>query len=329
MSVGLHANMYHLPLQPCHLLAMSVIRVAAIKTGTTLLTHKCNWRVIILHTDIITPNHHSVNCDVYTLYNGDCLEIMPLLPEQSCDAIICDPPYGQTACAWDSVIPFAPMWECIKRLIKPRGAVVLFGSEPFSSLLRTSNLDWYKYDWVWEKSNATGHLDCNRKPMKKHESISVFANSLPNYYPQITNKSAANIRPATRGNVTSVYGAFNDTAARSLPADKTYPHTVLRFNSVNSLQRVHDTQKPVDLLAYLVETYTQAGDTVLDFTMGSGSTGVACMETGRNFIGIEMDANYFAAAGKRIDTALRLATGQPKLGKPTDYADMPMFAMGD
>ncbi len=265
--------------------------------------------------------------NMYQLYHGDCLEIMPTLPAQSVDAIICDPPYGTTACAWDSVIPFAPMWECIRHVIKPRGAVVLFGSEPFSSVLRCSNLDWYKYDWGWEKSNATGHLDCNRKPMKKHESISVFADKGPDYYPQITDRPAENVRPDSGGNGTTVYGAFKKAGGlRTIPINKTYPQTVLHFNSVNALHRLHDTQKPVDLLAYLVQTYTNPGDTVLDFTCGSGSTGVACAETGRNFIGIELDTDYFAIASDRIESAYRKAQGLPRQGKVADYADMPLFA---
>lgn len=264
----------------------------------------------------------------YQLHHGDCLEIMPTLPAQSVDAIICDPPYGTTACAWDSVIPFAPMWECIRHVIKPRGAVVLFGSEPFSSLLRCSNLDWYKYDWVWRKSTGAGHLNAKNAPIKMHENISVFSNgttancstqNMP-YYPQ-------GLKPCTRvrnqSRINEVIGHRPSRAGNYLQDFQNYPTTVLEYAS--DVDAFHPTQKPVLLLSYLIRTYTNPGDTVLDFTCGSGSTGVACAETGRNFIGIELDEAYFKIASDRIESAYRKAQGLPRQGKPTDFADMPLF----
>ena len=240
----------------------------------------------------------------YLLHQGDCLDILPTLEAGSIDAVIADIPYGTTACSWDSVIPFEPMWAGIKHVIKPRTAVVLFGSQPFTSALVMSNPQDYKHSWIWEKSQPTGHLDCNNKPMKKHEDIAVFAESGPNYYPQFADRPVANIRPDTGGNGTSVYGAFKKAGGlRKIPIDKTYPQTILRINSVNALHRIHDTQKPISLMEYLIKTYTNEGDTVLDFTMGSGTTGVAAMRAGRRFIGIELDPAYYAIAEQRIKNA--------------------------
>jgi len=247
---------------------------------------------------------NAVTGENYTLYHGDCLAVMPALAAQSVDATITDLPYGTTACAWDEIIPFEPMWEQVKRLLKPRGAFVTTSSQPFTSKLVMSNLDWFRYTWVWEKSNATRHLDCHRMPMRRHEDIAVFAQVGPNYYPQIADRPKANIRPDTGGNGTSVYNTFRKAGGlRRIPIDKTYPQTVLRFNSVNSLKRIHDTQKPLPLYEYLIRTYTNPDDVVLDICMGSGTTGVAAMRTGRRFIGIELDAGYFQIAAERIANA--------------------------
>lgn len=265
----------------------------------------------------------------YELYEGDCLEVMKGLDAGSVDAVICDPPYGTTACAWDSVIPFAPMWECIKRAIKPRGAVVLFGSEPFSSLLRCSNLDWYKYDWVWEKNRPTDFVNANNKPLKSHENISIFSDGTTAngslrkmvYAPVGVRKANICNRRGSRGNAAGERPNQKDSYTQT---STDFPRSVLHFDV--ALETVHPTQKPVDLMAYLIKTYTNPGDTVLDFTMGSGSTGAAAIETGRKFIGIELDPHYFAVASERIEAAYRKAQGMPRLGKPTDHADLPLFA---
>lgn len=262
----------------------------------------------------------------YSLYHGDCLEVMATLAAQSVDCICADPPYGTTSCAWDSVIPFVPMWENIKRVIKPRGAVVLFGSQPFTSALVMSNPKWFKYQWVWEKDKTTGFLDSATRPLKAHEDIVVFGDLEPVYSPQ---KSTGH-KPSNRGGKGDKRGKINHGAVawcQTGGSTERYPRTVIGFDVVNNMHNpVHPTQKPVDLLAYLVKTYTNPGDTVLDFTMGSGTTGVACAETGRNFIGIELDPGYFAIAQERVEAAYRKAQGLPRKGKATDTLDLPLFA---
>ena len=212
---------------------------------------------------------------------------------------------GTTACKWDSAIPFEPMWKQLDRIIKPNGAIVLFGSEPFSSALRISNIKNYKYDWVWEKSRATDFVNANNKPMKKHENISVFSlgttanKSLRkmNYFPQGLIESEKKIKRTSRG----FQGERPNQKDEYISKFKNYPTSILEFNSEG--KTVHPTQKPVALLEYLIKTYTLEGETVLDFTMGSGSTGVACLNTNRNFIGIELDEGYFNIAQNRLKEA--------------------------
>jgi site-specific DNA-methyltransferase (adenine-specific) len=236
------------------------------------------------------------------LLHGDCLEILPTLIDKSVDAIITDLPYGTTACSWDVVIPFAPMWEQVKRLCK--GAFVTTASQPFTSVLIMSNLKWFRYEWVWEKDKATGHLDAKRRPMRKHENAVVFSANGHTYNPQITKKPPENIRPISRRAASDNYRKYNETAPRGIPLDMSYPQSVLKVNTTNHGERgLHPTQKPVALYEYLIKTYTNPGDTVLDFCMGSGTTGVACAKTGRNFIGIEKERNYFDIAERRIDEA--------------------------
>jgi len=246
----------------------------------------------------------------YTLHCGDCLDIMPTLEAGSIDAIICDPPYGTTACKWDSVIPFAPMWENIKRLIKPRGAVVLFGSQPFTSALVMSNPKWFKYCWVWEKVRPVGHLVAKIRPMQKTEDVAVFGNGAINYYPVMTKldkpKSEKYRAGGKRG--CSQHMAFAQKQDYVKVTDRKHPANVLHFSSV---QEYHPTQKPVDLMAYLIRTYTNPGETILDFTRGSGTTGAAAIQEGRKFVGIEKDAGYFEIARQRIETQAQ--TVQPAL----------------
>lgn len=256
-----------------------------------------------------------ITSDNYTLYQGDCLDILPTLAAGSIDAVIADIPYGTTACSWDTVIPFAPMWAGIKHGIKQRAAVVLFGSEPFSSMLRLSNLEWYKYDWVWDKHIPRGFNNARFRPMNRHENLSVFGDGGINYYPIMKQRN----KPVTVKN----YGASlsnrittNDGMPRTY--DEINPDTIIRGKWMPNGGKVHPTQKPVALMEYLIKTYTNPGDLVLDFTMGSGTTGVACMKTGRRFIGIELDPGYFQtaherianAAGEYVTTAKERATGQ-------------------
>jgi len=226
------------------------------------------------------------------LLQGDCLQLMKEIPSGSVDAIITDPPYGTTACKWDSVIDFKLMWDQLNRIIKPNGAIVLFGSEPFSSALRMSNIKNYKYDWIWEKQQGSGSLNCNRRPLKKTESIIVFNSKI--YNPQGLIKSGRIKKKAK----TEIYG---DSKLQYLEKNKNYPIELLRFNTDIYSKKVHPTQKPVLLMEYLIHTYTNENETVLDFTMGSGTTMVACQNTNRNGIGIEQDEKYFNIASNRVE----------------------------
>ena len=236
------------------------------------------------------------------LMKGDCLEIMKEIPDGSVDLILTDPPYGTTQCKWDSVIPFEPMWAELKRVIKPNGAIVLFGVEPFSSLLRCSNIKDFKYDWVWEKSKATGFLNSKRQPLRAHEIISVFYSKPPTYAPQMTEGVAYNKGVRKEQTQNDVYGSFDQVEVKS--DGLRFPRSVQYFKTAESEGGFHKTQKPVALLEYLIKTYTNEGETVLDFTMGSGSTGVACLNTNRKFISVEMNEEYFNIAKDRIEKSL-------------------------
>jgi len=238
-----------------------------------------------------------------SLYHGDCLEVMKQIPDKSIDMVMTDPPYGTTACKWDTVIGLDLMWAQLKRIIKPKGAIVLFGSEPFSSYLRISNIKEYKYDWTWQKSQLTGHLNAWRRPMKETEDILVFSQGATGYYPVLADRDPKNIRPRTTRTVrqSSCYGSQRTEYQSKCPRDKKMPRTIVKFNSVQG--NVHPTQKPVALMEYLIKTYTNKFETVLDFTMGSGTTGVACKNLARYFIGIELDAGYYEIARDRIENA--------------------------
>ena len=232
------------------------------------------------------------------LLHGDCLELMKDIPDNSIDMVLTDPPYGTTACKWDTVIPFEPIWKEIKRITKDNGAICLFGSEPFSSFLRISNKKDYRYDWVWEKTKAGQFLNAKRRPLEAHEIISVFYSKLPNYNPQMEKGQPYKKSAKTNGDG-NCYGKFNRIGSVSINNGKRYPRTVIKFSNPNN-KSMHATQKPVALLEYLIKTYTQEFETVLDFTMGSGSTGVACKNLNREFIGIEKEENYFNIARERI-----------------------------
>lgn len=239
----------------------------------------------------------------YKLYQGDCLEIMKEIPDKSVDMILCDLPYGTTACPWDIVIPLEPLWKHYKRLIKPKGAIVLFGSEPFSSHLRMSNLEMYKYDWIWDKVRPSGFQIAKYRPMQRHEKILVFAagGGAHNYYP-IMEPRPKPIKGRAVSSSDSSPLTYNDGEVRVY--DEKYPQSILRF--VKDSQPVHPTQKPVALCEYLIRTYTQEGETVLDNAMGSGTTGVACLKTKRKFIGIELEEKYFKIAKERIEAQAQL-----------------------
>ena len=240
------------------------------------------------------------------LYHGDCLDVMRDIPDGSVDSIICDLPYGVTSCKWDSVIPFEPMWIHLKRIIKPRGAIVLFGSQPFTSALVMSNVGMFKYQWVWEKERGTGFARVAYQPMRVIEDICVFSLSTPNYYPMLKNldrpyKHALPIHKSNSDRVSS-----KNLTGEGSRIYKTYTHShpvnLLRF--ARDSKKIHPTQKPVALLEYLIRTYTNADETVLDFTFGSCSAGVAALNTKRRFIGIERDAAYYALGVQRVQTAI-------------------------
>jgi DNA modification methylase len=245
------------------------------------------------------------------LYQGDCLDRMREIQNGSVDMILADPPYGTTACKWDSVIPLEPMWAQLKRLIKPNGAIVLHGSQPFTSALIMSNIKMFKYCWIWEKSQAVGHLNAWRQPLRCHEEITVFYYTQVTYNPEIIDKDPKNIRPlSTRTKKSDCYGNHK-LDVHKCPPNKSMPKSILRFE--NAQKTLHPTQKPVALAEYLIKTYTEKGETVLDFTMGSGTTGVAAMNTGRKFIGIELDKDYFKIAENRILAAFNQAIFQNEI----------------
>jgi site-specific DNA-methyltransferase (adenine-specific) len=226
----------------------------------------------------------------FRLINGECLEEMAKLEVGSIDMILTDPPYGTTQCKWDSIIPLEPMWEQLKRATVPKGAMVLFGSEPFSSIMRCSNLGNYRYDWVWQK-RPVNFLNAKKQPLRKTERISVFGGGT--YHPQgLIYKPRVN----KRSNSTETNGLHGK---ENIAEYTNYPTDVLEFIGERGL---HPTQKPVALMEYLIKTYTDEGETVLDFTMGSGTTGVACLNLNRNFVGIELDEKYFRIAADRIGT---------------------------
>lgn len=237
----------------------------------------------------------------YKLINGDCIKEMQKLIDKDIkvDLILTDLPYGTTSCKWDNIIPFEPMWDCIDKLSKEKTPTVLFGQEPFSSHLRLSNLKNYRYDWYWNKTRPTGHLNAKKQPMRKIEEIMVFYKKQCPYYPQgLIAGEFNNNRPAKSRKKKGKH-VYGEEKPIKLSKYTNYPNNVLEYSNSNN-KTIHPTQKPVEMLEYLIRTYTNEGDTVLDFTMGSGSTGVACLQTNRNFIGIELDAEYYEMAKQRI-----------------------------
>ena len=229
------------------------------------------------------------------LMQGDCLEKMKEIPDGSIDMVLTDPPYGTTACKWDSVIPLEPMWEQLKRVIKPNGAIVMTASQPFTTTLIGSNIKMFKYCWVWNKKQGGNPLNAKRQPLRITEDVVVF--NCATYRPQmrtgkLRKKGGINKQPETTGKVDLSFSSYND---------QYYPTTIIEIpNCSNKKDRVRPTQKPVALMEYLIKTYTDEGEKVLDFAMGSGTTGVACKNLGRSFIGIELDEEYFKVAQERI-----------------------------
>ena len=246
----------------------------------------------------------------FELYRGDCLEVMADIPDGSIDLVLCDLPYGTTACGWDSVIPFDSLWLNYRRILKDNGTAVLTASQPFTSALAMSAIDIFKYALVWEKSRATGHVHAKNKPMKKHEDVLVFSKGTTVHAKQSKNRMIYNPQGLIKKETPTIRknGGNSDSVMSARPSHRdylqeytNYPDSILHFDSEG--KTIHPTQKPVALMEYLIRTYSNEGEAVLDNCMGSGTTGVACANTGRNFIGIEREKEYYHIARKRIAEA--------------------------
>lgn len=231
----------------------------------------------------------------YKLYKGDCLEVMQDIPNKSIDMILCDLPYGTTQNKWDCNIDLNKLWKQYNRIIKDNGAIVLFAQTPFDKVLGCSNLKMLRYEWIWDKKLGTGHLNAKKMPMKQHENILIFYKKLPIYNPQMRYGKPYNKTPST---VSSNYGKQIAMGGKS--NGERYPISIVEYSNADRTKRIHPTQKPIDLLEYLIKTYTNEEDLILDNCMGSGSTGIACLNTNRRFIGIELDENYFNIASQRL-----------------------------
>lgn len=234
------------------------------------------------------------------LHLGDCLDILPTLADNSVDMVLVDLPYGTTACKWDSIIPLEKLWEQYNRICKEDSAMVFTAAQPFTTILAASNLENFRYEWIWEKPQGTNPMNAKVMPLKSHENILVFYRKKATYNPQMWYSTPYSGFSSDTSKIGEVYGQAQ-SKHRDNPDGSRYPKTVLRFKQEKGL---HPTQKPVDLMEYLIKTYTNEDDTVLDNTMGSGTTGVACVNTNRNFIGIEMDSGYFKIAQDRINNPL-------------------------
>ena len=244
---------------------------------------------------------------MFTLHNGDCLQVMPSIPSGSIDAIITDLPYGTTACKWDTIIPFEPMWKEVKRVLKPNGAFITTASQPFTSILILSNLEWFRFENIWDKVQGTDSFNAKRRPMKSHENIAVFCEGNPTYNPQMVTAEKKNMRDRQKhffkGSSGGVYGDLKPYVPNKDESLR-YPVSVFRYSNqgaeLHKDKRIHSTQKPVALYEYLIKTYTNEGETVLDICMGSGTTIEAAERTGRNSIGIEKDEGIFQSAVLRL-----------------------------
>ena len=240
-----------------------------------------------------------IKTDNYEIYKGDCLEAMKSIPDKSIDMILCDLPYGTTRNKWDTVIDLDLLWSQYERINKDNGAIVLFAQVPFNIVLGYSNLKLLKYEWIWEKEQGTGHLNAKKMPLKSHENIMVFYKKPPTYNPQMVGNEVRTVKRSGNKSKTTNYGDFIEIKESTYIGR--YPKDIIKFNKDKGY---HPTQKPVALLEYLIKTYTNEGEIVLDNCMGSGSTGVACRNTGRKFIGIELDDKYFEISKSRLNEAV-------------------------
>lgn len=242
------------------------------------------------------------------LKQGDCLELMQELRDKSIDMILCDLPYGITKCSWDKPLDLDKLWEQYCRIIKDDGVILLFAVEPFASQLRLSNPKIYKYDWIWEKTSATGHLNANRQPLRAYENILVFYKKQPTYNPQKTQGHTTThsyTKYIETQNNTELYNKCSKEIVGGGNTDR-FPRNIINFASDKQRSKLHPTQKPVALLEYLIKTYTNEGDVVLDSCMGSGSTAVACINTKRKFIGCEIEESYYNIAINRVQERIKL-----------------------
>ena len=236
------------------------------------------------------------------LLHGDCLELMKEMPDMSVDMILCDLPYGTTQNKWDSIIPLELLWEQYKRIIKDNGAIVLFGQGKFTAEMMLNEPKLHRYNLIWDKVLPSGFLNANRMPLRSHEDIMVFYKKLPQYNPQKTKGKPNNSKGKPKRNENNNYGHFEFVDNKDELGDMKYPKSIVTFEKPHPSISMHPTQKPVELCEYLIKTYTNEGETVLDNCMGSGTTGVACKSLNRNFIGIELDENYFNIAKQRIES---------------------------
>ena len=246
-------------------------------------------------------------CEVYqrmvNLHFGDCLDLLPTLADNSVDMVLVDLPYGTTACKWDSIIPLDTLWEQYNRICKEDGAMVFTAAQPFTTILAASNLANFRYEWIWEKPQGTNPMNAKVMPLKSHENILVFYRKKPTYNPQMWYSTPYGGFSSDTSKIGEVYGSAK-SKHRDNPDGSRYPKTVLKFKQEKGL---HPTQKPVDLMEYLIKTYSNEGDTVLDNTMGSGTTGVAAIRCGREFIGMESDSEYYKIAEDRIQSTVPLS----------------------
>jgi site-specific DNA-methyltransferase (adenine-specific) len=240
-----------------------------------------------------------------SIINGDCLDVMKYITDKSVDCIICDLPYGTTACSWDSIIPFEPLWEQYKRVIKDNGAIVLFGSQPFTSALIMSNPKMFKYDIIWNKKSTTGFLNSKKMQLRQHEEVLIFSNSkMGNFtYNPIMRIGKMRVKGGLTNNNKGVYQKHQSFKSIN---DSYYPTSIIEISNADQKNKVHPTQKPVALIEYLIKTYSNEEDIILDNTMGSGTTCVASINTNRKFIGIEKDENYFTIAKNRIEEKIEI-----------------------
>jgi site-specific DNA-methyltransferase (adenine-specific) len=248
--------------------------------------------------DYVSEYDPKLHLNKNNIYHGDCLELMNGIPDKSIDMILCDLPYGTTACKWDAVIPFKPLWKHYDRIIKDNGAIVLFGSEPFSSYLRMSNLRLFKYDWIWNKKKGGNPLLSKIQPIKIYEVISIFGKGKVNYYPIMVDRDKPKARGKNKGEISET---TNNAFIENKIYTQYYPKAIIEFSNANQHSKLHPTQKPVELFEYLIKTYTNEGDVVLDNCIGSGTTAIAAINTNRQFIGIEMNDDYHKLAKNRIN----------------------------